>query len=165
MLTKKTQPISEQDLQKTTEKYLSELKAQDEGKFNRQLKEQLNDIITAITNLIPPDKYKEPNQVQHEIKKHINAFWLRYKKIEGPKPDQVAKRLIAEFKDYFVSLIQGDNAQNNYSQDIKPTDKEIIALNQIADMFLETKDQKGFEDKVFLQKTLSSKRYPSSSRI
>jgi len=143
MLTKKTQPICEQDIQKTTEKYLSELKAQDEEKFNRQLKEQLNDIITAITNLIPPDKYKAPNQVQQSIKKHINAFWLRYKKTEGPKPDPVAKRLIAEFKDYFVSLIQGDNAQNNYSQDIKPTDKEIITLNQIADMFLETKDQKG----------------------
>ncbi|OAD19251.1 hypothetical protein THIOM_005127 [Candidatus Thiomargarita nelsonii] len=138
---RKTKPNFEQEIQKTTEKYLSELKAQDEEKFNRQLKEQLNDIITAITNRLPQDK--DQDDIQQTIQKYIKTFWLRYKKTEGPKPDYVAKRLTAEFKDYFVSLTQSDTAQKHYSQDIKPTDKEIIALNQIADMFLETKDQKG----------------------
>jgi hypothetical protein len=33
MHTKKTKPISEQDIQKTTEKYLSALKAQNMGSF------------------------------------------------------------------------------------------------------------------------------------
>jgi len=132
-------PTSEQKIQKTTEKYLSELKAQDEEKFSRQLKEQPNDIITTIAGLLPPDK----EQVQQSIKKHIKTFRQRYKKTEGAKPDHVAKRLTAEFKDYFVSLTQANKAQKHYSQHIKPTDKEIISLNQIADMFLETKDQKG----------------------
>jgi len=138
----KTKANFEQEIQKTTEKYLSNLKAQDEEEFNRQFKEQLNDIITAITNLLSLDK-EQDEVVQQTIQKYIKTYWLRYKKTEGPKPDYVAKRLTAEFKDYFVSLTQSDTAQKHYSQDIKPTDKEIIALNQIADMFLETKDQKG----------------------
>ncbi len=46
---------SEQEIEKATEKYLSALKAQNEEKFNQQLKEQVNEIITAITHLMPAD--------------------------------------------------------------------------------------------------------------
>jgi len=83
--------------------------------------------------------------VPQSVQKHINTFCFKHKKREGPKPDYVAKRLTAEFKDYFVSLIGGNHAQKNYRHNIQTTDKEIIALNQIADMFLETKDAKGKE--------------------
>ncbi|RKZ91333.1 MAG: hypothetical protein DRR19_07480 [Candidatus Parabeggiatoa sp. nov. 1] len=141
MLTQKTKPISEQDIQKTTEQYLSNCLHKDEEEFNRQFKEQLNDIITAITDSLPLNK--DQNDVRQSVQKHINTFWLRYKKREGPKPDYVAKRLTAEFKDYFVSLTQADTGEKNYPQNIKTTDKEIIALTQIADMFLETKDPTG----------------------
>jgi transcriptional/translational regulatory protein YebC/TACO1 len=143
MLTQKKQSISEQDIQKTTEKYLSNCLAKDEEEFNRQLKEQFDDIITAITDLIPRNKNKTVSEVRQSVQKHIKSFRLRYKKRDGPKPDYVAKRLTAEFKDYFVSLIGSDNAQKNYPQNITTTDKEIIALSQIADMFLETKDATG----------------------
>jgi hypothetical protein len=143
MGTQKNQLISEQDIQKATEKYLSTCLAQDEEVFNRQIKEQLNEIITAITDSLPQDTEQNHQSVRQSVQKHINTFCLRYKKREGPKPDYVAKRLTAEFKNYFVSLISGNHAQKNYPHNIKTTDKEIIALNQIADMFLETKDPKG----------------------
>jgi len=141
MPTSKTKPISEIDIQKTTEQYLSNGLAKDEQEFNRQFKEQLNDLITAITDSLPLGK--DQNDVRQSVQKHIKTFWQRYKKREGPKPDSVAKRLTAEFKDYFVSLTCADNAQKNYPQTIKTTDKEIIVLNQIADMFLETKNLQG----------------------
>jgi len=143
MLTQKTQLISEQDIQKATEQYLSTCLAQDEEVFNRQIKEQLNEIITAITDFLPQDTDQNHPNVRQSVQKHIKTFCLMYKKREGPKPDYVAKRLTAEFKDYFVSLISGNHAQKNYPHHIKTTDKEIITLNQIADMFLETKDPKG----------------------
>jgi hypothetical protein len=138
----KTKPISEIDLQKTTEQYLSNCLAKNEEQFNRQFKEQLDDLITAIIDSLPstPEQNEEVRQL---VQKYINAFWQRYKKREGSKPDSVAKRLTAEFKEYFVSLTYADHAQKNYPQSIKTTDKEIIALNQIADMFLETKNLKG----------------------
>ncbi len=143
MITKKTKQISEIDIQKTAEQYLSNGLAKDEQEFNRQLKEQLDDLITAITDSLPRNQYQNRNDIRQTVKKYIKTFWQRYKKRAGPKPDSVAKRLTAEFKDYFVSLTQGNNAQKNYPQTIKTTDKEIIALNQIADMFLETKDLQG----------------------
>jgi len=139
----KTQLISEQDIQKATEQYLSTCLAQDEEAFNRQIKEQLDEIITAITDSLLQNTEQNHPSVQQSVQKHIKAFCLRYKKREGPKPDYVAKRLIAEFKNYIVSLISGNHAEKNYLHNIKTTDKEIIALNQIADMFLETKDAKG----------------------
>ncbi len=52
---------------------------------------------------------------------------------------------ILKFCFYFVSLSQAASAQKHYPQTIKTTDKEIIALNQIADMFLETKNLEGKE--------------------
>jgi hypothetical protein len=55
----------------------------------------------------------------------------------------VAKKLTVEFKEYFVSLTCAHHAQKTYPQAIKPTDKEIIVVNQIADMFLETKNLQG----------------------
>jgi site-specific recombinase XerC len=103
MITKKTKPFSEIDLQKNTEQYLSNLKAKDEQEFNRQLKEQLDDLITAITDSLPSTP-EQDEEVRQTVQKHINSFWQRYKKREGAKPDSVAKRLTAEFKDYFVSL-------------------------------------------------------------
>jgi hypothetical protein len=139
----KTQLISEQDIQKATEQYLSTCLAQDEEAFNRQIKEQLDEIITAITDSLLQDTEQNHPSVQQSVQKHIKTFCLRYKKREGPKPDYVAKRLIAEFKNYIVSLISGNHAEKNYLHNIKTTDKEIIALNQIADMFLETQDPKG----------------------
>jgi hypothetical protein len=143
MPTQKNQSKSEQDIQETTEKYLSKCLHKDEEEFNRQLKEQLDDIITAITELIPRNQNQTVSEVRHKVQKHIKSFRLRYKKREGPKPDYVAKRLTAEFKDYFVSLIGTDNAQKNYPQNITATNKEIIAFSEIADMFLETKDATG----------------------
>ncbi|OQY49713.1 MAG: hypothetical protein DRR08_25705 [Candidatus Parabeggiatoa sp. nov. 2] len=142
MSSQPTHPISENDLKKTTEQYLSDSLAKNEEDFNRQLKEQLDDLITAIIDSLPRDKAQ--HEVRESVQKHINTFWQRYHKIEGLKPDLVAKRLAAEFnKDYFVSLTCADNAQKNYPQAIKTTEKEIIALDQIADMFLETKDRQG----------------------
>ena len=142
MLTQQTKLISENDIQKITEQYLSNCLANGEEQFNRQIKEQFDDIMTAIIDSHPGDDQNQ-DEVRQSVQKHIKAFWLRYKKRQGPKPDTVAKRLTAEFKEYFVSLTQGDSAQKSYPQNIKTTDKEIIALTQIADMFLETKDPKG----------------------
>ncbi len=143
MPTQKTPDLSEQDIQKATEQYLSTCLAQDEEVFNRQIKEQLDEIITAITDSLLQDTEQNQPSVRQSVQKHINAFCLRYKKREGPKPDYVAKRLTADRQDYFVSLISGNHAEKNYLHNIQTTDKKIIALNQIADMFLETKDVKG----------------------
>jgi hypothetical protein len=134
-------PISENDLKKTTEQYLSDCLAKDEEDFNRQLKEQLDALITAIIDSLPRDKVQ--HDVRESIQKHVKTFWQSYKKREGPKPDLVAKRLTVEFKDYFVSLSCANHAQKTYPQAIKPIDKEILVVNQIADMFLETKNLQG----------------------
>jgi hypothetical protein len=78
MPTSKTKPISEIDIQKVTEQYLSNLKAKDEPEFNRQFKEELDYLITEITDSLPLQK--EDEQVRQTVKKHINAFWQRYKR-------------------------------------------------------------------------------------
>ncbi len=136
-----TNPISENELKKTTEQYLSDSLAKNEENFNRQSKEQLDDLINAIIELLPQNQAQ--NEVRESVQKHTKAFLQSYKKREGSKPDLVAKRLAVEFKEYFVSLICAHNAQKTYPQAIKPTEKEIIVVNQIADMFLETKNLQG----------------------
>jgi hypothetical protein len=119
------------------------LKEQGEEEFNKILKDQRQEIIEAFKESMPLPKNVNPDELQQFIQKYINAFLQQYKKREGASPDKIGKRLATEFKNYFVSLIHDDKAQKEYPQAIKPTDKEIIVLNQIADMFLETKDKQG----------------------
>ena len=126
MHTNQTEPISEQEIQKITDKYLSAKLAQGEEEFNRQLKKQFDDVITAITDLLPQDKYFDPNEIRQLVQKHVKANWLKYKKREGSKPDSITKRLAADFKDYFVSLILGDNAQKNIRKALKPLIKKSL---------------------------------------
>ena len=133
----------ETEIKAKIDKCLLDLKEQGEENFNKLLKEQLEEIIEAVKESIPLPKNVHPNELQKFIQKYIKAFLLKYKKIEGTSPDKIGKRLASEFKSYFVSLIQDDKAQKEYPQQINPTDKEIIILNQIADMFLETKDKQG----------------------
>ncbi len=136
-------PAFEKALKAKIDGCLLDLKKQGEAEFNQLLKDQRDDIIDAFKESMPLPENVNPDDLQKFIQKYINAFWQKYKKIEGASPDKIGKRLATEFKNYFVSLIQDDKAQKEYPEEINPTDKEIIVLNQIADMFLETKDSKG----------------------
>ena len=136
----KIKPLSEIDIQKITKQYLENCLAKNEEQFNQQLKEQLDDIITALIDSFPGDY--DSKEIRQFVQKHIKAFWQHYKKTEGSKPDYAAKRLTTEFKDYFMSLTAA-GAQKTYPQTITATDKEIIVLDRIADMFLESKDLQG----------------------
>jgi len=119
------------------------LKEQGEEEFNKILKEQRDDMIEAFKESFEWSSKVNPNEIQKFIQKYIEAFWQKYRKTEGSSPDKIGKRLALEFKNYFVSMIHDEQAQKEYPQSITPTDKEIIVLNQIADMFLETKDKLG----------------------
>ena len=75
MLTQKTKPISENDIQKITEQYLSTCLANGEEQFNQQLKEQFDDIITAIIDSLPGNDQNQ-EEVRQSVQKHVKAFWL-----------------------------------------------------------------------------------------
>jgi hypothetical protein len=139
----KTRSISELDIQKAVEQYLSNCLIEDEQKFNRRLKDQFDDLLATITNSLLPEGDQNREDIQQSVKKYIKAFWQRYKKRDGPKPDLGAKQLTTDFKDYFSWLTCAGPAQQTYPQAIRSTNKEIVVLNQIADAFLETKDLQG----------------------
>lgn len=136
-------PAYQKQIQAKIDSCLLALKEQGEAEFNKILKEQRDEIIEAFTeSMLLPVKVN-PLEIQSFVQKYLNAFWQKYRKIEGASPDKIGKKLATEFKSYFVSLLDDDRAKKDYPQEITPTDKEIIVLNQIADIFLETKNKQG----------------------
>jgi hypothetical protein len=119
------------------------LKEQDETEFNKLLKEQRDEMIEAFAESMHLPNNANFEKVLTEVQKYLKTFWQKYKKIEGASPDKIGKKFATEFKNYFVSMLEGEKAQKDYPEPIKPLNKEIIVLNKLADMFLETKDSKG----------------------
>ena len=120
----------EKELKVKIDRCLLDLKEQGEEEFNKFLKEQLADIIDAFKDSMPLHENVNPDDIQKFIQKYINVFLQKYKRIEGPSPDKIGKRLATEFKNYFVSLIHDDKAQKEYLQEysITLTDLDFVAI-------------------------------------